>query len=44
MELMTVIVGRRAVRRFQTKPLSRGDLKKILEAGIWAPSGSNIQP
>lgn len=41
---MSAIKGRRAVRRFEEKPISREDLRKILEAGIWAPSGSNIQP
>lgn len=44
MELMSIIVGRRAVRRFREEPIPLEHLKKILEAGIWAPSGSNIQP
>ncbi|AEC51392.1 putative protein nitroreductase [Pyrococcus sp. NA2] len=44
MEIMDVIKGRRAVRKFKDKQIPLEDLKKILEAGIWAPSGSNIQP
>jgi len=44
MELIDIIKGRRAVRRFEDKPISIEDMKKILEAAIWAPSGSNIQP
>ncbi|WP_240911649.1 nitroreductase family protein [Thermococcus sp. LS1] len=41
---MEAIEGRRAVRRFQEREVPLEDLKKILEAGIWAPSGSNVQP
>ncbi|MFA4646677.1 nitroreductase family protein [Pyrococcus kukulkanii] len=43
MELLDIIKGRRAVRRFKDKGIPKEDLLKILEAGIWAPSGSNIQ-
>ncbi|WP_231963872.1 nitroreductase family protein [Thermococcus chitonophagus] len=41
---MTIIKGRRAVRKFDDKQIPLHDLKEILEAGIWAPSASNIQP
>lgn len=44
MDLLEIIKGRRAVRRFQEKPISLEDLRKIIEAAIWAPSGGNIQP
>ncbi len=44
MDLLEVIKGRRAVRSFIDKEIPKEDLDKILEAGIWAPSGSNIQP
>ena len=44
MEVMEAIRGRRAVRRFTGEKVSLEDMKKILEAGIWAPSGSNVQP
>jgi nitroreductase len=41
--LFEIIKSRRAVRNFQKKEITLEDLKKILEAGIWAPSGSNLQ-
>jgi|YelNatPaOPRAMG01_1025707.scaffolds.fasta_scaffold13222_7 nitroreductase len=41
--LLELIKGRRAIRNFQKKEISLDDMKKILEAGIWAPSGSNLQ-
>ena len=44
MEFFNIIKGRRAVRRFREGSIPKEDLMKILEAGIWAPSGSNIQP
>jgi len=44
LEVMEAIRGRRAVRRFTGEKVSLEDMKKILEAGIWAPSGSNVQP
>ena len=37
--------ARRTIRSsFLRKPVSEGDLKLILEAARWAPSGHNIQP
>lgn len=44
MELLDIIKSRRSVRRFKEEKIPKEDLRKILEAGIWAPSGSNIQP
>lgn len=44
MEFMEIIKGRRAVRKFKDGELPREHLFRILKAGIWAPSGSNIQP
>jgi len=44
LELIELIKGRRAVRRFREEPIPVEHLKKILEAGVWAPSGSNVQP
>lgn len=41
---MEVIRGRRSVRSFLDREIPSKDLKVILEAGIWAPSGGNIQP
>ncbi|HEW63529.1 MAG: nitroreductase family protein [Fervidicoccus fontis] len=42
-ELMNIIKGRRATRIYENREIPREDVKKILEAGIWAPSGSNLQ-
>ncbi|MBC7334455.1 MAG: nitroreductase family protein [Actinobacteria bacterium] len=44
MELMEIIKGRRSIRGFREENIPKENLLKILEAGIWAPSGSNIQP
>jgi nitroreductase len=42
-ELIDVIKGRRSIRRYQKKKIPRDVLGEIVEAGIWAPSGSNVQ-
>ena len=39
-----IIYNRRSVRKFNDKPVSDEDLKLILEAGRWAPSGEDAQP
>lgn len=44
MELFEAILGRRSVRKFQPREISRDLLLKIIEAGRWAPSGMNNQP
>lgn len=44
MDVIHIIKGRRAVRKFKEEGIPTDKLLKILEAGIWAPSGSNIQP
>ncbi len=38
------ILGRRSIRRYLDKIPERNKILKILEAGIWAPSGHNNQP
>ncbi|MEM1991889.1 MAG: nitroreductase family protein [Nitrososphaerota archaeon] len=43
-ELLSIIKGRRSVRRFLEKKIPDEHLRLIMEAGIWAPSGGNIQP
>lgn len=43
MELAEAIKGRRSVRRFKTQPVSRETLEKLLDLGMWAPSGMNRQ-
>jgi len=42
--VLSLIKTRRSVRKYKDHPISNGDLKKILEAGRWAPSGANLQP
>ena len=42
--LSKAIAERRATPSFDGAPLPPEDLKKILEAGLAAPSGYNIQP
>ncbi len=47
-ELVTSVIKaifeRRSIRRFRPEKPPREDLLKIIEAGIWAPSGHNNQP
>ena len=43
-DLLELIKKRRSVRIFQQeKDISFGDIRDIIEAGIYAPSGSNTQ-
>jgi len=42
--LTQAIAERRATPSFDGQPLPDGDLKRILEAGLQAPSGYNMQP
>ncbi|RLF13512.1 MAG: nitroreductase family protein [Thermoprotei archaeon] len=44
MELFEAIRSRRSIRRFRDEDIPEEDLKKILEAAIWAPSAGNLQP
>ena len=41
---MEVIKIRRSVREFTNEDISDSDIKKIIEAGICAPSARNQQP
>lgn len=43
MELLEVIKGRRAVRKYKPTPVKDEDLNAILEAARWAPSWRNSQ-
>jgi len=43
MELFEAIKGRRSVRKFEDKPVPEELVKKIIEAGQWAPSACNRQ-
>ncbi|HVP16110.1 MAG TPA: nitroreductase family protein [candidate division Zixibacteria bacterium] len=42
--IFETIVERRSIRSFTDKPLALDDLKKLVTAARWAPSGSNRQP
>ena len=42
--VLEAIYKRRSVRQFLPDPVALDDLKEIVRAGIWAPSGLNNQP
>ncbi|WP_461833782.1 nitroreductase family protein [Desulfothermus sp.] len=42
--IMKVIRERRSIRKFEEKDIPLDNIKTILEAGRWAPSGMNNQP
>ena len=42
-DLMSIVKGRRSIRRFQGKPVPETDLQQILEAVQWSPSWANTQ-
>ncbi|WP_031385385.1 nitroreductase family protein [Desulfonatronum thiodismutans] len=44
MSVFQALLGRRSVRKFTDRPVDVKDLRRILEAGRWAPSGLNNQP
>ena len=44
MNVMETIIGRRSIRRFAGREVPQEIVERILEAGRWAPSGSNAQP
>jgi nitroreductase len=44
MDAFDCIVGRRSIRAFKEDEVPDDNLKKILEAGRWAPSAMNKQP
>lgn len=43
MKVFEAIKGRRSIRSYKDKKISKQFLKKIVEAAIWSPSGSNAQ-
>ncbi len=44
MDLFDAIHERKSIRRFKNTPVPDEDIKKILDAGRWAPSANNTQP
>jgi nitroreductase len=44
MEVMEAIHTRRSIRKYKSNPVPMEDIRLIVEAGTWAPSGYNQQP
>ena len=44
METKDAIYGRRSVRKYTNEPVSDEDLMEVINAGLMAPSGINLQP
>jgi len=44
MEFKDVVYGRRSVRKFTNQKIDRKVLEEIIDAGLYAPSGVNLQP
>jgi len=44
LEFKEVVVKRRSVRKFKKDAIPEESLRKVLEAGRWAPSAGNCQP
>lgn len=44
METRQALLTRRSIRRYRPDPIPEQDLQEILEAGLYAPSGVNLQP
>ena len=42
-DLLNLIKSRRSIRKFKDIPLKEEDLKDLIEAGVYAPTGSNTQ-
>ena len=42
--IIEAIQGRRSVRQFKKEPVPDELLNRIMESGLWAPSGKNNQP
>ena len=44
METRDAIYGRRSIRKYTDEPVSDEDLMEVINAGLMAPSGINLQP
>ena len=44
MNVTEAIRGRRSIRKYKKTPISEQDIREIIEAGLMAPSASNLQP
>jgi len=43
-DVFEAIRGRRSVRKYDSKPVDRELIEKVVDAGRWAPSSGNTQP
>ncbi len=43
-DVLDLLKGRRSIRRYQKKDVSKEIIERLIEAARWAPSGANIQP
>ncbi len=43
-DFLSIITGRRSIRRYQDRPVPREVLEALLTAAVWAPSAHNRQP
>jgi nitroreductase len=41
---MQLVRERRTIRQYKTGPVAEEDIRRVLEAARWAPSGANAQP
>ena len=44
MNVMQAILERRSVRKYENRPIPDEIIRELLEAAVWAPSGTNMQP
>jgi nitroreductase len=42
-ETLKTLKERRSIRAYRPEQVKEADLEAILEAGLWAPSGMNLQ-
>ncbi|MQY79059.1 MAG: nitroreductase family protein, partial [Bacteroidetes bacterium] len=42
--ILNVMKKRRSIRKYKKENVSKDLLLQLIEAAIWAPSGSNVQP
>jgi len=43
MRVFEAIKGRRSIRKFEKRLIEEKILRKLVEAGVWAPTGGNVQ-
>ena len=44
MDVKEAILTRRSIRKYKNQPVSDEDLRDIIDAAVYAPSGTNVQP